>query len=275
MYSTPSSQTSTRVKFLRPVSIPVTTAVVPEAYTCTVKNIIPTQKLSKTINDVFEHILEHDKIAHGFAATLSNMISQAINKNNIQYSPAPNFGLPTPSKSAETSPELCQIDANASLDAYSTLTTLNDDCVDPILFPSAARDLSFPSDTTVMDLPCEQIDANPTAASDLSSPHMQPGNLELLDSTCGNCFSQNVFKTTGRGVQIDACGDYRSTDILYGMMVVPIQNKSETDWLVNALDITDSLEDFGGDFSWLDDCVGASLNENEAMFEAIDKVFEI
>lgn len=233
------------------------------------KDVSPDQGSIASIQSVLEDILERNNCEPGFAATISNMIVQAVGNHTTYESPTANYGLQTPSTSAESSPELRNLNATSSFNTYLKPMGSNSDCIDPLLFSDAAPDLSL-----MFDMACvwEQYDESIKTALPVSVP---TDNTGLCNSVCKDCFSQNVFRTKGTGSQIDVCGDYHSTDIIYHAGVVPTKDEPQSGHDDGtSMEVPDYFQGLCEDILWEDDFAGQLAVNNEDLREDIDELFE-
>lgn len=233
------------------------------------KDVSPDQGSIASIQSVLEDILERNNCEPGFAATISNMIVQAVGNHTTYESPTANYGLQTPSTSAESSPELRNLNATSSFNTYLKPMGSNSDCIDPLLFSDAAPDLSL-----MFDMACawEQYDESIKTALPVSVP---TDNTGLCNSVCKDCFSQNVFRTKGTGSQIDVCGDCHSTDIIYHAGVVPTKDEPQSGHDDGtSMKVPDYFQGLCEDILWEDDFAGQLAVNNEDLREDIDELFE-
>ena len=240
-----------------------------QAHGCLDKVVSPDQSSIATIQSVFEDILKHDNSEPGFASTISNMILQAIGNHTAKKSPTANFGLQTPSSSAESSPELRNLDTTSSFNACITTMSPNSNCVDPLLFSNAALDSSLP-----FDMACAWGHHDKSVET-MSSANIPTDNIRPCNSACQDCFSQNVFRTKGTGSQVDVCGDCHSTDILYQTVVVPFEDRTQSGHNdVTSVEVPNHSQGLGEDMMWMDDFAGQSAVEKGELREDIDELFE-
>ena len=233
------------------------------------KDVSPNQGSLATIQSVFEDILERDNSEPGFSAAISNMLLQAIGKNTTHKSSTANFGLPTPSTSAESSPELRNLDATSGFDTGVKPMSPDSNCIDPLLFSNAAPDSSLMFD---MASAWEQYDK---CVETVPSVYMPIGNTEPCISVCNECFSQNVFRTKGNQAQVDVCSDCHSTDISYQVVAIPIEGKAQPGHDDEILmEVPDYFEGLGENIEPTEDFAGLSAIKEEDLREDIDELFE-
>jgi hypothetical protein len=241
-----------------------------QAHECLDKDVSPDQGSIATNQSVFEDILERGNSEPNFAAEISNMRLQALGNHTMHKSPTANFGLQTPSTSAESSPELRNLDATSSFDTCLKPMSPNSNCMDPLLFSSAAPDSPF-----TFDMACawEQYDKS---AETVPSVYIPTDNTGSCNSVCKDCMSQNVFRTKGTGPHVDVCGDCHSTDILYPTVVVPIEDKAQSGHADGtSMEVPDHFQGLGEDIMWVDDFAGHLAVNEEDLREDIDELFEL
>ncbi|KAF2995508.1 hypothetical protein E8E13_000977 [Curvularia kusanoi] len=245
----------------------VTEDLIPSPY----KDNRTKQNTTATIIDVFEHILERNNSDPSFAAALGNMLLEATKTESTYNSPAKNFGSHTPPTSAESSPELC----NAQMYPISEeqfIPVSNNDYIDPLLFPDIALDSSSPFETDHISYTWTKSEGSFATEPAAQSPESDTGPSNAM---CGNCGSQDIFRTRGSGPHFDVCNICHSTDIFYRTVIAPVQGEPRSRQASGAsMELPDDHRGMREDISWTDYYAGSLAGEVGDMCGDIDKLFD-
>ena len=202
------------------------------------KDIVPIQQPTVTPAveiatpfSIFQAIVDHNDNEPGFLAAIKGMLGNVPQTTKINNTATKEvYGIQTPPSSVESSPALSNLDTATNSDLESAFElpinsgVPNNNFADLPLFPAASVDSPSSSNSPV-DFMWDTPDTTSTTAqtvniSDMKSPQTI-NNYESI-KVCSGCLSNNIFKTTGSGAQIDVCGNCHSTDVLYGASSAPI-----------------------------------------------------
>ncbi|KAF2629338.1 hypothetical protein BU25DRAFT_420197 [Macroventuria anomochaeta] len=222
--------------------------------------------------DIFETIMDHNNNEPGFAAAINDILGNVVQT-------AKNENIP-----------LNKTSQIAFWTAYNP-QNVEQELFDPPLFPITSVNLP-PSSDSLMGYAWDTLDTTLTSAQSVSTPDMltpQTVNDCLTLNVCFSCLSNNIFKTTGSGAQIDVCGSCHSTDVLYGIPCAPVEellaSNQPLDVFMGGADsgVSDTVAIIRAkqDVTWNvwtafeDGTNAASTDNDEKTYSDVDTLFEL